>query len=483
MPKTKEQINDEILGLLKNNEGQEFSINEIKEKVSEKNKTLKWRLKRLVKQGKIKRRNTEYGKVFYLEAKKISLKRDKLRIDKKQLKIGLIAIFIIFIITFSIGEIVVRILDPQMLYNEHNPSYPTYPKEVEYNEDLGWSTVKNYEVHPYSPQARTPIVNITHNSKGYRMGHEVDENKTIVVMTGDSLTYGFWVDDKEIVSAQLNELLGNNWEVINLGVGGYGTGQSFLRFVRDGLQYKPKVVVHALFTNDFSNIVSVHEYNVYKPLFKIGEDMKLKLTNVPVPVSPNMELSYPKEREHAYKGFKRFMRSGSHLYVLYKAKIDQIKSRLMQFFRPSEKLDYFNTYRDGEMWAIEKEYSDTMKYSYALNSLIIREYNKLAEDNNITFVFVLIGDRISVDPEIQKATEERYYNADRDFFDYEKPYRLLEEFAKSENIKIINLHPLFKKEFENKRSMYLEGDHHLNDYGHELFAKEVYNLMVKEGIV
>jgi hypothetical protein len=30
--------------------------------------------------------------------------------------------------------------------------------------------------------------------------------------------------------------------------------------------------------------------------------------------------------------------------------------------------------------------------------------------------------------------------------------------------------------------MYLEGDHHLNDYGHELFAKEVHNLMVKEGI-
>ena len=60
----------------------------------------------------------------------------------------------------------------------------------------------------------------------------------------------------------------------------------------------------------------------------------------------------------------------------------------------------------------------------------------------------------------------------------------MEEFAKSEDIKIINLYPLFKKEFqENKRSMYLEGDHHLNDYGHELFAKEIYKLMVEEEIV
>ena len=165
----------------------------------------------------------------------VSFENNKLRINIRELKIRLIVILIIFLITFSIGEIIVRILNPQMLYNEHNPSYSTYPKEVEYDKDLGWSTLKNYEVHPYSPQARNPIVTITHNSKGYRMDHDVDENKNIAVITGDSLAYGFWVDDKKIVSAQLNEMLGKDWEVINLAVGGYGTDQSFLRFSQEGL--------------------------------------------------------------------------------------------------------------------------------------------------------------------------------------------------------------------------------------------------------
>lgn len=419
------------------------------------------------------------------DAKLIRIVDKKIKISKRQLKIRLMAALIIFLVACSLGEIAVRIFDPQQLYNKHNPVHPAYPKEVEYDKDLGWSTVKNYKAQPYTPQGRNSIITITHNSKGYRMDHDVDESKNIVVITGDSLAYGFWVDDKKVVSAQLNELLGDKWEVINLGAGGYGTDQAFLRFIRDGLQYKPKVVVHTLFNNDFSNILSNYQYNVYKPLF-ILEDNRLKLTNVPVPLSPNYEQSYPKERKHAYRGFERFMRSWSHLYVLYKDKSSQIRSAIKSRLnppKPQEKEDYFAAYKDGELWAIEREYPDVMNYAFALNSLMLREYNKLAIENNITFILAVVGDRISVDPEMQKATVEKYYNINDSFFDYEKPYRLLEEFAKSENIKIVSLYPVFKEEFENSKSVYLEGDHHLNDYGHKIFAKELYKAFVEAGLV
>ncbi len=414
--------------------------------------------------------------------KLITIENKKLKINKKQLKIRLIVVLVVFIIAFSIGEAAVRIFDPQQLYNKHNPAHPDYPKEVEYDNDLGWSLVKNYKVEPYTYQGRHPIITITHNSKGYRMDHEVNPNKKTMVLTGDSLVYGFWVDDKKVVSAKLNEMLGDDWEVINLGVGGYGTDQAFLRFIRDGLKHKPKVVVHTLFTNDFSNIVSKYQYNVYKPLFTI-ENNQLVLTNVPVPLSPDMEISYPKKKEHAFKGVQRFMHSWSHLYVLYKKKISTIKSSVKSIYIKPHKKDYFTAYKDGELWSIEKEYSDIMNYAFYLNALILKAYKQTAEENNVTFVLAVIGDRISIDPEMQKATIDNYYNIDENFFDYEKPYRLLEDFAKSENIKIINLYPVFKREFiDNKKDLYLEGDHHLNDYGHELFAKEIYNLLVKEGI-
>ena len=414
------------------------------------------------------------NKLIYVEG-------DKIRINKKELKIRAIAAILILIFVYLLGEIAVRIADPQELYNRHNPEHPAYKKEVEYDKDLGWSTVKNYKAEPYTMQGRHPVVTITHNSKGYRMDHEVDQSKNIVVFTGDSLTYGFWVDDKKVVSAKLDEMLANKYEVINLGVGGYGTDQALLRFVRDGIQYKPKVAVHGFFTNDFSNIVSSYQYNVFKPLFQMTENSSLVLTNVPVPVSKEMEKSYPKVREHTLHGFDRLMQSWSQLYVLYKHKIGVLKSKL--FPKSIEKKDYFTDYKDGEMWAIEKNYTNDMKYAFYLNSLLLRAYNDIAKRNNITFVLVLVADRISVDEEMQKATVERYYNVDENFFDYGKPYALMEQFAKSNGIKVVNLYPVFKEEFQKGKSMYLEGDHHLNDYGHELYAREVHKLLVQEGLV
>lgn len=412
--------------------------------------------------------------------KAIYIEGNKIRINKRQLKIRIAAIALIIMLVYAAGEAAVRILEPQELYNRHNPEHPAYPKEVEYDKDLGWATKKGYKAEPYTMQGKHPVVTITHNSQGLRMDHEADQSKNIVAFTGDSLTYGFWVDDKKIVSARLNEMLGRQYEVINLGVGGYGTDQSFLRLLRDGVKYNPKIVVHGFFTNDFSNIVSNYQYDVYKPLFQASEG-KLTLTNVPVPVSKNMEKSYPKIKEHTYKGFQRLMRSWSQLYVLYKNKIGTLKSKL--FSKPAEKIDYFTAYKDGEMWSIEKEYTDVMQYSFQLNSMILVAYNDFAKKNNMTFVLVLVADRISVDREMQKATIERYNNVDENFFDFGKPYKLLEDFAKKQGINVVNLYPLFKEEFEKGNSMYLEGDHHLNDYGHELYAREVHKLLAEEGLV
>ena len=73
------------------------------------------------------------------------------------------------------------------------------------------------------------------------------------------------------------------------------------------------------------------------------------------------------------------------------------------------------------------------------------------------------------------------------YHDFDHTYDVLkaiDHIAKSENITIVNLYPVFEREFQqNKKSMYLEEDHHLNDYGHELFAKELYNKLVEAGVI
>lgn len=301
-------------------------------------------------------------------------------------------------------------------------------------------------------------------------------------MTGDSLTYGFWVDDEAVVSSQLSDMLGDEWQVINLGVGGYGTGQGFLRYLRDGARHDPQIVVHTLFNNDFSNIVSNYQYNVFKPQFQLTEQ-GMVLNNVPVPKSDKYEQSYLAPREPPYTAWQRFMRSWSHLYVLYKDKMGKVKAQVRGVFSPPQKLDYHDTYKDGEHWAIEREYSQVMQYAFQLNANILLEYKKRVEQDNATFILVVVGDQLSVDPQARKANEDRFYNVDSSFFDYDKPYRLLEQFANDNNITIVNLYPKFLEEFSQGKSMYLEGDHHLNDYGHQLFAQAIYEKIEDRGIL
>ena len=45
------------------------------------------------------------------------------------------------------------------------------------------------------------------------------------------------------------------------------------------------------------------------------------------------------------------------------------------------------------------------------------------------------------------------------------------------------MHPVFKKEYsDNKKNIFLEGDNHLNDYGHEWVASEMYNKLLELNI-
>ncbi len=94
---------------------------------------------------------------------------------------------------------------------------------------------------------------IHHNSLGLR-GPEVRKDPTAlrIFLVGDSYTYGWGTSDSGTVSAQLQKLLnrkGIDAEVLNLGVGGYSTAQSYLRFKRFA-RLKPDLVVYLFCSND-----------------------------------------------------------------------------------------------------------------------------------------------------------------------------------------------------------------------------------------
>jgi hypothetical protein len=102
------------------------------------------------------------------------------------------------------------------------------------------------------------------NSRGLRGSREyaagIPAGTLRAVACGDSFTFCEEVRDGEAWPAQVEELL-PRCEVLNLGVGGYGTDQALLRLERFGLERVDAVIVGLLLENIGRNV------NRYRPLW------------------------------------------------------------------------------------------------------------------------------------------------------------------------------------------------------------------------
>lgn len=187
-----------------------------------------------------------------------------------------------FLISLVILEFILR-LWPQMLISipnteatwrylwlvnrEKYTSEGLLIRSDKFDPDLGWTLVENLYIH----DSRGKL--ITSNSKGIRgqKEYDVEKNDKVRILTiGDSFTFGECVSDDETFSAYLDES-DEAIEVINMGVHGYGTDQQLIKLNKEGLQYKPDVIILGFFNGDLHrNLLSFREYA--KPRFVIRDD-------------------------------------------------------------------------------------------------------------------------------------------------------------------------------------------------------------------
>jgi hypothetical protein len=148
---------------------------------------------------------------------------------------------------------------------------------------LGWvprPDLVDY-VHPLLSSNRRPVGT---NSTGMRGRREFSPDKPVavrrIVIIGDSFTFGIGEDDDHVWPARLAADL-DGWEVLNLGVFGYGTDQQLLMLRERGMRWQPDVVIQAVYVDDhFRNGMAFRDYA--KPRFVLEGDT-LRLTGVPVP--------------------------------------------------------------------------------------------------------------------------------------------------------------------------------------------------------
>jgi hypothetical protein len=151
---------------------------------------------------------------------------------------------------------------------------------TKYDELLGWTYTPNSTVEGiFGPGTRVTI-----NSQSFRAQSDyalnVPAGKIRVLCSGDSFAFGSEVTDQATWCYQLMRI-NPRLESINLGVGGYGVDQSYLRYKRDGRPFQHDIHLFTFITEDFRRMRN-DRFGFYgKPTLHLEEGV-LTVKNVPV---------------------------------------------------------------------------------------------------------------------------------------------------------------------------------------------------------
>lgn len=159
----------------------------------------------------------------------------------------------------------------------------------------GWSLQPGASGRWFNPRYEYDVP-ITINSQGLRdverSGYEKPGDVFRILLLGDSYVEGLRVPLEQsfgkVLERQLNQSApaSTRFEVVVMGVSGWGTDQELLWFRSEGIKYKPDLVVLAFYPgNDFQNnsemLESANMGGVHKPFFARSSDGDLETKYLP----------------------------------------------------------------------------------------------------------------------------------------------------------------------------------------------------------
>lgn len=185
-------------------------------------------------------------------------------------------VFFSLILFLILGESTSRtLLKAQTTVNqdERNLAY-------DYHKRLGWFPKPNSQMQ-YSGGR---MIDVQHNSMGFRDKPPRKKQKPRLAFLGDSFVWGYDAQEEE----RFTNIIGDThpeWEILNLGVSGYGTDQAYLLLQE---YWEPLQIDSVILTISYNDVYDNNHNCVYggyyKPYYQFNEQ-GLELRGVPVPKS------------------------------------------------------------------------------------------------------------------------------------------------------------------------------------------------------
>jgi hypothetical protein len=118
--------------------------------------------------------------------------------------------------------------------------------------------------------------------------------KRRIALIGDSFTFGLEVRFDDTWGHKLEQALGQEFQVLNFGVDGYGVDQAYLRYSRDVTSWQPEVVILSIIDDDLRRTMCVYAFLCFqgselpfpKPRFGLNAGSLILLSrSLPTPES------------------------------------------------------------------------------------------------------------------------------------------------------------------------------------------------------
>jgi len=304
----------------------------------------------------------------------------------------------------------------------------------------------------------------------YRFGHEIATNSAgmrdrehdltkppgvrRILVLGDSFMEANQVNFEDafasVLERRLKEGAHRPVEVINAGVSGWGTDDELTYFTREGIKYRPDLILVAMtLHNDVSDNLR-EEYHE----FRNG-----RIEQRPVTLMPWGSFAILK--------IKEWMASHSHIY--------QMVLRAKRANWVSTEARNLQSHVGG---LLRRTPDDRIRVGWEMTSQLLQKLRETADTINAPVVVMLLPLSVQVYPETAKdfLASNGLSQTDIDLF---KPQEMMKAIGKSVGVSIIDLYPaLGDMKAKCNCALFVQDDGHWNKLGHQIAAEEAARVLM-----
>jgi hypothetical protein len=355
---------------------------------------------------------------------------------------------------------------------------------VEPNNYFGWRLIPN---NTWWYEGRVPVRS---NSRGLRdreFEYAKPSGVTRVLLLGDSMAEGAQVPGEAVFAKGLEQSLNRArgpLELINAGIGGFGTTHAVLFYEREGVKYQAEVVVLAFFMgNDVwdngQRVLPMGTPGKPPAPYFVLADGELRLENYPCRCE---SLQQP----HGFARVRQAIRRRSGAYVAVAPAIIKIAPGAAAWLG---RAGVMGTLSHQPSWLMPDDIpllfynfaevdSPEWEEAWEVTRRLLRRLQEDVSKAGAKFLVVGIPTREQVHPEMWDLARSRYPNLQKRQWDLEKPDRLLAAAVSAAGATYVSLLQALRNEARKSGALlYFDrmDEAHLNERGHAAIAAALHD--------